>query len=99
MGTGSFLGVKRPGADVDQQLTFSAEVKERVKLYIFVRQHIGNYLPIYKVKCPEEMFLPKHRSGKLTLHHFFPSFSTFLGQICIISSHFAKFSGSLPPSW
>jgi hypothetical protein len=32
--TGSFPGVKRPGRGVDQQLPSSAEVKERVELYL-----------------------------------------------------------------
>ena len=33
MGTGSFLGVKRPGRGFDHPHPSSAEVKERVKLY------------------------------------------------------------------
>jgi len=33
MGTGSFLGVKRPGRDVDHPPTSSAEVKERIEIY------------------------------------------------------------------
>jgi hypothetical protein len=35
MGTGSFPGVKRPGRGVDHQTPSSAEVKERVELYIY----------------------------------------------------------------
>jgi len=35
MGTGSFSGVKRPGSGVDHQLLPSAEVKERVELYLY----------------------------------------------------------------
>jgi hypothetical protein len=35
MGTGSFPGVKRPGHGSDQPPTISAEVKERVKLYLY----------------------------------------------------------------
>jgi hypothetical protein len=35
MGTGSFLGVKRPGRGVDHPPPFSAEVKERVQLYLY----------------------------------------------------------------
>jgi hypothetical protein len=34
VGTGSFPGVKRPGRGVDHPLPSSAEVKERIKLYI-----------------------------------------------------------------
>jgi len=33
--TGSFLGVKRPGRDVDYPPRSSAEVKERVELYLY----------------------------------------------------------------
>jgi len=35
MGTGSFSGVKRPGRGVDHPLPSSAEVKERVELYLY----------------------------------------------------------------
>ena len=35
MGTGSFLGVKRPGLGVDHPPSSSAEVKERVELYLY----------------------------------------------------------------
>jgi hypothetical protein len=35
MGTGSFAGVKRPGRGVDYPPTSSAEVKERVELYLY----------------------------------------------------------------
>jgi len=35
MGTGSFLGVKRPGRGVDHPSPSSAEVKERVQLYLY----------------------------------------------------------------
>jgi hypothetical protein len=35
IGTGTFPGVKRPGCDVDQPPPSSAEVKERVELYLF----------------------------------------------------------------
>jgi len=34
MGTGSFPGVKRPGCGIDHPPPSSAEVKERVQLYI-----------------------------------------------------------------
>jgi len=34
MGTGSFPGVKRPGRGVDHPPPFSAEVKERVEIYL-----------------------------------------------------------------
>jgi hypothetical protein len=35
MGTGSLLGVKRPGRGVHHPPTSSAEVKERVELYLY----------------------------------------------------------------
>jgi len=35
MGTGSFLGVKRPGRGVDHPPQPNAEVKERVELYLY----------------------------------------------------------------
>ena len=35
MGTGSFLGAKRPGRGVDHAPTSSAEVKERLELYLY----------------------------------------------------------------
>jgi hypothetical protein len=35
MGTGSFPGIKRPVRGVDYPLPSSAEVKERVELYIY----------------------------------------------------------------
>ena len=35
MGTGSFLGVKRPGRGVDHPPPSSADVKERVELYLY----------------------------------------------------------------
>jgi len=35
MGTGSFPGVKRPGSGFDHPPASSAEVKERVELYLY----------------------------------------------------------------
>ena len=35
MGTGSFPGVKRPGRGVDHPPPSSAEIKEKVELYLF----------------------------------------------------------------
>jgi hypothetical protein len=43
MGTGSLPGVKRPGRGVDHPPASSAEVKERVKVYI--------YSPMALVEC------------------------------------------------
>jgi hypothetical protein len=47
-GTGSFSGVKRPKSGVDHQPPSSAEVRERVELYI--------YLLWAFVACPSENF-------------------------------------------
>jgi hypothetical protein len=44
MGTESFPGVKRPGRGVDNPPPSSAEVKERVKLYIYF--HSGPLWPV-----------------------------------------------------
>jgi len=35
IGTGSFPGVKRPGRGVDHPPSSSAEVKERIELYLY----------------------------------------------------------------
>jgi len=35
MGTGSFLGVKHPGHGIDHPPLSSADVKERVELYLY----------------------------------------------------------------
>jgi len=37
MGTVSFPGVKRPGRGVDHPLPASAEVKERIELYLYYK--------------------------------------------------------------
>ena len=44
MGTGCFPGVKRPGRDLDHQPPTSAEVKERVELFIY--SHCGSLWPV-----------------------------------------------------
>ena len=51
MGTGSFSGVKRPGRRVGHPPPYSAEVKERVKLYLYSTSGplwpvIGRNLPL-----------------------------------------------------
>ena len=48
MGTGSFLGVKRPGSSVDHPPASSAEVKERVELYLHpVNAFVANFTFTY----------------------------------------------------
>jgi hypothetical protein len=52
MGTGSFLGVKWPERGVDHPPPYSAEVKQRVELYLFSTSGpvIGLLLPLRKVQ-------------------------------------------------
>jgi hypothetical protein len=55
MGTGSFLGVKRPGLGVNHPPPCSAEVKERVELYLYSPsvpswKVIGRILPYYPLR-------------------------------------------------
>ena len=50
MGTGSFPGVKRPGRGVDHRPPSSAEVKERVELYLYspyASSRVRFYLYLY----------------------------------------------------
>ena len=52
MGTGSFLGVKRPGRGVDHPLPSNAEVEGRVELYICSPSRpswpvLGRHLPLF----------------------------------------------------
>ena len=56
MGTGSFPGVKRPGRGVDHPSPSSAEVKERVELYIY--SFIGRTWPFLERTLP---LLPQER--------------------------------------
>jgi len=44
MGTGSFLGIKRPGRGIDHPPLSSAEVKESVELYLY--SHSGPSWPV-----------------------------------------------------
>ena len=51
MGTGSFPGLKRPGRGVDHPTPSSAEVKERVELYLYSPSRpswsvLGRILPL-----------------------------------------------------
>jgi len=55
MGTGSFPGVKPPGRGVDHCPPPSAEVKERIKLYLFSTS--GPSWPVSRVNF---IFVPCH---------------------------------------
>ena len=48
MGTGSFTCVKRSESDIDHPPSFSAEVKDRVELYISYLS--GPYMPCSRVQ-------------------------------------------------
>jgi hypothetical protein len=54
--TGTFLGVKRPGRDVDHPLSSSVEVKEELYLYLYFlsvssRKVMGRPLPLLRPCC------------------------------------------------
>jgi len=48
MGTGSFPGAKRPGRDVDHPTPSSAQVKERVELYLYSNLGLRDLLGVSK---------------------------------------------------
>jgi hypothetical protein len=58
MGTGSFPGVKRPGYGVGHPFPSSAEVKERVELYLYSPTGpswpVRGTLPLYLLFCSLE---------------------------------------------
>ena len=54
MGTGSFPGVKRPGRDGDHPPPSSAEVKERVELYLYSPS--GPSWPVLGRNLPYNLF-------------------------------------------
>jgi len=56
MGTGSFPGVKRPGRGVDHPPPSSAEVKERVELYLY--PPFGPSWPVIGLTVPLALLLP-----------------------------------------
>ena len=64
-GTGYFPAVKRPGPGVDDPPTSSAEVTERVELYLY--SHSGSlwsvlgklYRYLYSSQCVKELHLPQ----------------------------------------
>jgi len=62
MGTGSFLGVKRPGRGIDHPPLSSAEVKERVQPYLYSPS--GPSWPV--LGCPLPLHLP-HYTNKFDM--------------------------------
>jgi len=50
MGTGSFLGVKQPERVIDHPPPYSAEVKERVELYL--NSPSGRLWPVLRLTLP-----------------------------------------------
>jgi hypothetical protein len=61
MGTGSFPGVKRPGRGVDHPPSSSAEVKEKVELYLY--SPCGSSWPVIGGNLP----LPLHTMELFTV--------------------------------
>ena len=66
MGTGSFLGIKRPGRGIDHPPTSSAEVKERVELYLLLWAFVA---------CSRMKFLPLKSSVYTFSSVIFAAFS------------------------
>jgi len=67
MGTGSFLGVKRPGLGVDHPPSSSAEVKERVELYLYSPS--GLSWPVLGWTSPLPFSPPIIRDRPIPLRH------------------------------
>jgi hypothetical protein len=61
MGTGSFLGVKRPGRGVDHPPQSSAEVEGRVELYI---SPLWAFVACSRVNFTFNFILPKMEGNK-----------------------------------
>ena len=55
MGTGSFPRVRRPGLGVDHPPTSSAEVKERVELYLY--SPFGPSWPVVRCSLPLPLYI------------------------------------------
>jgi hypothetical protein len=79
MGTASFPEVKRPGRDVDHPPPYSAEVKERVELYLYIWAFVACYrvnftfiyLFLFGATAPNGSGLP-HSRGFLITHNDAP---------------------------
>ena len=67
MGTGSFPGVKRPGRGADHPPSHSAEVKERVELYLYSTS--GSSWPVQGEPLPlPNVIFPEPRTCSLHLY-------------------------------
>jgi hypothetical protein len=62
MGTGSFLGVKRPGRGVDHPPPSSAEIKERVELYLYSSSRPSWPVLVWTLPLPLPLFIPRRTS-------------------------------------
>jgi hypothetical protein len=66
MDTGSFPGIKRPGRGVDHPPPTSAEIKERVELYL--------YSPLWAFMACYRVIFTFYNSSAIPLHvHMFPA--------------------------
>jgi len=66
MGTVSFPGVKRPGRGVDHPPPSSAEVKERVELYLYSPS--GSSWPVLGWTVPLPFIVSEERQFSVMLH-------------------------------
>jgi len=62
IGTGSFIGIKRPGCGVDHPLPFSAEAKKKVELYLY--SACGSSWPVLGWTLPLPLCVPILQCGK-----------------------------------
>jgi len=67
MSTGSFMGVKRPGRGVDHRPPSSADVKERVELYLYTTS--GPSWPVLGWPLPLPFFYQRTKTdtGEISL--------------------------------
>jgi len=101
VGAGSLPGVKRPGRGVDHPPPFSAEVKERVELYLFFPS--GPSWPFIEGTLPFTLFrfllrvkhFPRIRGGLILC--FNPH--SQMRRYCIMKSPFPFNSGSVLNSY
>ena len=90
LGTESFTGVKRPGRGVDHQPPSSAEVKERVELYIYSTS--GPSWPLLGRTLPLPLILQLNTIVEQTNVHKYTENSLYRphNELHISASHVAK---------